>query len=180
VTIPEKPVVGDLLIPASDIGDYKAGKVYKYNGSSWVEIKYTDDTRAEAAYTLADGAKSVADNAQTIGDNLVNGLGFKKSEVADNYIISPVIAGGTLLIGDTNGTYAQITKEGILNAKGANITGKITATEGYIGTKEAGFTINSSYFSSGRDSYKGDGDGVYIGTDGIALGMAHITPSGMS
>lgn len=46
VTIPSNPNVGDLLIPNSDISgtNYKAGKVYKYNGSTWNEIKYTDDS----------------------------------------------------------------------------------------------------------------------------------------
>ena len=45
VTLPSNPEVGDLLIPASNIGtQYLAGKVYKYNGSSWEEIKYTDDS----------------------------------------------------------------------------------------------------------------------------------------
>lgn len=43
-TIPTKPVTGDLLIPATDNGSYKAGKVYKYDGTTWSEIKYTDDT----------------------------------------------------------------------------------------------------------------------------------------
>ena len=50
VTIPSNPNEGDLLIPNSDIDGtkYKAGKVYKYNGSSWIEIKYTDDTAWKA------------------------------------------------------------------------------------------------------------------------------------
>lgn len=46
VTLPSNPNVGDLLIPNSDISgtNYKEGKVYKYNGSTWNEIKYTDDS----------------------------------------------------------------------------------------------------------------------------------------
>lgn len=46
VTLPSNPNVGDLLIPNSDISgtNYKEGKVYKYNGSTWDEIKYTDDS----------------------------------------------------------------------------------------------------------------------------------------
>ena len=133
VTMPDNPVVGDLLIPATDIENYKAGKVYKYNGSSWNEIKYTDDTRADAAYSLADEAKGVADNAKTIGDNLVSGLGFQETEITGEYIISPVIAGGHLLIGDTSGTYAQIAKDGTLTATGVNISGHINATSLTLG-----------------------------------------------
>lgn len=87
---------------------------------------------ADNAQTTADGAKSVADNAKTIGDNLVSGLGFTK--ISGSYVISPVIAGGTLLIGDTSGTYAQITEDGILNCKGANIEGAVTATSLTLGS----------------------------------------------
>lgn len=47
-TYPTDPQTGDLLIPASDITvgqtTYKAKKVYKYTGSSFVEIDYTDDS----------------------------------------------------------------------------------------------------------------------------------------
>ena len=65
ITLPDNPVVGDLLIPISDIPpSYKAGKVYRYNGTSWVEISYTDDTLANAAYGLADESKSIATNAK--------------------------------------------------------------------------------------------------------------------
>ena len=43
-SIPSKPNIGDLYIPDANNGDYKIGKVYKYNGSQWIEINYTDDT----------------------------------------------------------------------------------------------------------------------------------------
>ena len=83
VTIPDNPVVGDLLIPASDIGTYKAGKVYRYNGSSWNEIAYTDDTVANEALekakqglldaaegiSLANAAQTAAGNAHTRAEN---------------------------------------------------------------------------------------------------------------
>lgn len=48
VTLPSNPNVGDLLIPNSDIESgtktYYAKKVYKYDGTNWTEINYTDDT----------------------------------------------------------------------------------------------------------------------------------------
>lgn len=43
------------------------------------------------------------------------------------------ISGGSLLIGNKSGDYAEITDKGVLNCYGANITGKIIATEGEIG-----------------------------------------------
>lgn len=80
-----------------------------------------------------DASKSTADNAKNIGELLTTKLGFKETEIAGEYVISPVIAGGTLLIGDTTGTYAQITTDGTLKAVNADITGIITADEGEIG-----------------------------------------------
>jgi hypothetical protein len=102
-------------------------------------------TEADKAYKLADTAKGIADNAKNIGDALVNGLGFQETEISNKYIISPVIAGGTLLIGDKDGTYAQITTDGVLNAVGANIKGSITATS--LDLSNCSDKISTSYIS---------------------------------
>lgn len=53
-----------------------------------------------------------------------------------------------------------------------SITGKITATSGYIGNSTSGFAINSSSICNGQTTLAGSGSnaGVYIGTDGIGLG----------
>lgn len=53
---------------------------------------------------------------------------------------------------------------------GVDITGKITATSGYIGGKNKGFTITENAIYNALSSLYGMVDGVYIGTDGIALG----------
>ena len=106
-----------------------------YDVNDWaVSSKYTDDTKANSAYTLADSAKGVADNAKEIGQKLVSGLGFEETEITGKYVISPVIAGGTLLIGDKSGTHAQITTEGQLICTGANISGDIMATSLTLGS----------------------------------------------
>lgn len=142
VTMPSNPVTGDLLIPSSNIGNYKTGKVYRYNGSTWGEINYTDDTKANAAYTLAE-------NAKKLGDDLSTNLGMDFStQINGKYIISPVIAGGYLLIGDKTGTYAQITTDGTLSCKNANIDGIITAENGAIG----GWTIDSNVLYAINDN----------------------------
>lgn len=71
----------------------------------------------------------------------------------------------------------------ILDPKGnLSITGKITATSGYIGDKDHGFTIgyhNTKYaLSNNQDSLIGDrtgNSGVYIGPDGIGLGNGYFS-----
>lgn len=53
---------------------------------------------------------------------------------------------------------------------GVDITGKITATSGFIGSKSKGFTITENAIYNALSSLYGTVNGVYIGTDGIALG----------
>ena len=75
VTIPSNPNVGDLLIPTSDITSggktYKSKKVYRYDGSSWAEIKYTDDSaltnfmNGEYKTTIADLQSQADKKAET-------------------------------------------------------------------------------------------------------------------
>ena len=123
VELPSNPEVGDLLIPTSNIGTtYLAGKVYKYNGSSWVEINYTDDTKADSALGVASAAKE-------LGEKLSTNLGIDfNTQINDKYIISPSIGGGYLCIGDKSGVHAEITTDGKLIAQNAEIHGAITAT----------------------------------------------------
>ena len=62
---------------------------------------------------------------------------------------------------------------GNINAASATITGKITANEGYIGG-EKGFTIKSQKLYSGKASISDNNTGIYLGTDGIALGANNV------
>lgn len=138
VSTPTPPYdIGDLWVQG-DSGDIMRCTVAKTSGSysvdDWVKAsKYTDDTKANEALIIAsnaqmsaDNAKSVAENAEIIGKNLVNILGYDGTKITGTYIYSPVIFGGTLLIGNKNGTYAEITTNGVLNCAGANFQGSIT------------------------------------------------------
>lgn len=54
---------------------------------------------------------------------------------------------------------------------GAEVKGRITATSGYIGNGSSGFEIGSTYIRNGMTSLTDTThNGVYIGTNGIALG----------
>lgn len=67
------------------------------------------------------------------------------------------------------------------DSNGLNIEGAITATSGYIGTSSSGFAIDSSNIHNGMTSLADTThNGVYIGTDGIALGKGafKVTSSG--
>lgn len=68
--------------------------------------------------------------------------------------------------------------KGTLRATNGEFTGKVTATSGYIGGT-TGWTIESTYIYNGKPSYSSGNAGVYIGTDGIALGdSTHYVKAG--
>ena len=73
------------------------------------------------------------------------------------------ISSNRLVINSTN---FKLAADGTINASNADLSGKITASSGLIG----GFTIASSSLYNGKSSSSASSDGVYIGTDAIALG----------
>lgn len=56
------------------------------------------------------------------------------------------------------------------NSGGITVTGTMNATSGYIGNGSNGFLISARSISNGKTSLSDNNSGVYIGTDGIALG----------
>lgn len=65
-------------------------------------------------------------------------------------------------------------------SSGVEINGKITATSGFIGNGSSGFTITASSMYNGMGNINSGANGVYIGTNGIALGGGKfkVTSSG--
>lgn len=58
-----------------------------------------------------------------------------------------------------------------VTSSGAEINGKVTAKSGYIGNGSSGFEIGNTYIRNGMTSLSDTShDGIYLGTDGIALG----------
>lgn len=70
------------------------------------------------------------------------------------------------------GTAFTVSAAGALIATSANITGTITATSGFIGNGANGFAINNTYIGNGKATLSDANAGVYVGTDGIALGAS--------
>lgn len=94
------------------------------------------------------------------------------STIEGNEIIGSTIAGGTITgteFNNGNGTFS-VSKDGKLVASSATVTGVIKANEGYIGGTN-GFTIkNGKLYSGSKSTFSSTADGIYLGTDGIALG----------
>lgn len=104
-TIPKNPIVGDLLIPTSDLsGGYKANKVYKWTGEEWDEIKYTDDTLAQQAleearqgikdageaFSLAETAQKRAEDAETNSKSYTDDKATELKTAYESYTNSEV------------------------------------------------------------------------------------------
>lgn len=75
--------------------------------------------------------------------------------------------GNKLFYADTDG---NLILTGTIYATAGEFTGKITATSGYIGQPSQGWTIVSNSIYNGKSLYSSNDQGVYIGTNGIALG----------
>lgn len=63
-------------------------------------------------------------------------------------------------------TYTQITG-GKITSTSVDLTGKVTATSGYIGNKTAGWTIANTAIYNGISSVSGGGNGTYVGVNGF-------------
>ena len=107
------------------------------------------------------------------GSNGIDGIGTAAVQ-APSASVTWVFAAG----GSNHDSYVdcpfRVNKYGKLVASNAEITGKVKATSGEIGTGLYRWMIseNTTYGSlySGKPSYSSNTHGVYIGTDGISLG----------
>lgn len=114
------------------------------------EVQARKNGEEEMRATLQLHASEIAARVTQTGGN---SRSFGWSLTADGFILS------------SNGRQVfKATKNGV------DITGKITATSGFIGNGSSGFTISSSAIYNALSSLYGSTNGVYIGTDGIALG----------
>lgn len=121
-----------------------------------------------------DNWKSVA---MAVGRADVNGE--SRFGVFADFVIAGYIAGSTIegnrIIGSSinngNGTFS-VDENGHLVATSAKIKGEIKADTGYIGG-DKGFTITAGKIYSGKSTFGSNTNGIYLGTDGIALGKSN-------
>lgn len=114
------------------------------------EVTARETSEAEMRAALELHAQEIAARVTKTGGNSAS---FGWSLTADGFVLE-----------SSGQEVFKATKDGV------DITGKITATSGYIGGKNKGFTITENAIYNALSSLYGTVDGVYIGTDGIALG----------
>lgn len=128
-----------------------------YVNSDWQERnKYTDDTAANL-----------------VKKELTSELNIQAGEISARVTKTGGSSSsfGWSLTSDSHTWYSGSTTVMKVNSSGLEVEGKVTATSGYIGNGSQGFEITSSAIKNGMTSLSDtDHDGVYIGTNGIALG----------
>lgn len=107
----------------------------------------------QAQFSIQGG--QIAAKVSRIGENENQTFGWSLTE--DGFFINngEVRADGTDLF--------------TFDENGLHVRGVIEAETGHIGG-DNGFTIESGRLYSGKSSFSGSGNGVYVGTDGISLG----------
>ena len=128
----------------------QTGDVYQSNGSVWNWIKRLPLITDKLSSSITQNATSIAAKvSKTGGTN--QSFGWNLTDSA------------WTLTSNSN-TVFKATSTGI------EVSGKITATSGYIGNGSNGFTISASSIYNGMNNIDSASNGIYIGTNGIALG----------
>jgi hypothetical protein len=161
---------------------------YAQNNNATASATYALTNANTASISAAAAAATYAlTNANTASITAVDNKVFTSTTGLINKTPSVSTSGlylGSTFLGYYNGsdwkTYMSNTGNFFLSGAGSDslswssgvlaINGAITATTGYIGTAAAGFAINSSYIGNGKTTLTDANAGVYVGTNGIALG----------
>lgn len=108
-------------------------------------------------------AEGLQVKAANIQDQLtakqINTTGLIAENISGTTITGKTISGGSLLIGDKSGNYAEITSNGILSCKGANISGNISIKDGNL----VQISANDS-----EDSFINFGESFAVSTNGLS------------
>lgn len=127
------------------------------NGNGWLKIVGADGSTVIG--TWDNGGINVKSGSLTLG-----GKNGRDDANAGVYVGSDGIGLGA------NSPF-KVTNAGALTATGVDITGVIKATSGEIGSGNSKFTITGNHIANGKGSLIDSNNGVYVGTDGIALGQ---------
>lgn len=189
-----------LLDPAVELGDGVTvngvyGGVFRLSTKGGVlhasDVSAPQDEEIDHEYKYEPKAtRKIERKIATVQSQLVIEAGEIRGEVSDAVnqiegqlsVQSSQIAAKVSQTGGNSSSFSwQLLSSGFLlksgnktvfqaNSSGITVTGKMNATSGYIGDGSNGFLISSRSISNGKSGLSDSNNGVYIGTDGIALG----------
>ena len=140
--------------------DKSSGRLWLSNGTRWSAVKYLTSIQSSLHQTADSISAQVTSQGNTKLDKTFTNSSFGWDLTSTSFSINANKS--------QNIFYAD--KNGIKIRGNAEVTGKITATSGYIGNSSNGFTIQASSIYNGKSGLTTNSNGVYIGTNGIALG----------
>ena len=134
-----------------------------YSGNKAVFTCNSSGISVDGTITARSGYIGNGSSGFTIGNTFIkNGKNSPTDSNSGVYI-------GTNGIGVGNGVFSVDTSGNL------TVKGKVIATSGYIGNGSSGFEIGSTYLRNGMTSFSDtSNNGVYVGTNGIALGKGNF------
>ena len=163
-----------------------------HSGQISAKVSKTGGTNSSFGWNMDDSSHTWYANNQEIMKLQRSGLtvtgkiqassGFIGSSETNGFTISAsAIYNGMTSLSDTTHNGIYLGKDGIALGKGnfkVTSDGRLTAKYGYIGNGSSGFEIGSNYIRNGMTSLSDTThDGIYVGTDGIALGKGKFKVS---
>ena len=129
-------------------------------------------TRAtDAEGTLRSSISQNADDITAEVSRATNAEGTKLNHTYSSSSFGWQLTSTAFILKANNKQVFKADKNGITVTGSGEFSGKITATSGYIGNGSSGFTISNTAIYNGMQSLRDtSNNGVYVGTDGIAIG----------
>ena len=131
-------------------------------GSITSEVQRATDAESNLSSRITQNAASISATVTEVGKK----LDHTRNNSSFGWILNST---SFSINANNNQSIFFANKDGIKIRGNAEVTGKITATSGFIGGS-SGFTINATAIYNGKSSLTANKAGVYIGTNGIALG----------
>ena len=132
-------------------------------GNGVFSVDTSGNLTVKGRITATSGYIGTAANGFEIGSNYI-----RKNKTSPTDSNSGVYI-GTNGIGVGNGVFSVDTSGNL------KVKGRVEATSGYIGNGSSGFEIGSTFIRNGMTSYSDTThNGVFIGTNGIALGKGNF------
>ena len=136
------------------------GALYHSNGSSWSKVKnltlITTNQQSQISQNATDITARVTENG---GSNTANSFSWRLTTSGHKWF--------------ANGAQTPVVS---IDGNGLYVRGEINATSGYIGHGVNGFSIGATSIYNGMTSLTDtEHNGIYLGTNGIALGKGNFS-----
>ena len=144
-----------------------SGRITVNAGNITAEVRRATDAEGTLRSSISQNADSITAEVR----RATNAEGTKLNHTYSNSSFGWQLTSSAFILKSNNQEVFKANSSGITVKGSGEFTGKITATSGYIGNGSSGFTIsNTAIYNGMRSLGDQDNNGVYVGTDGIAIG----------